>query len=200
MQELSSFSPAEGRALRLGIQQRYLTFNRLAKAPHAELESIFRAGHAPTLEQLDGWEFRGWNTRDITSLLGIRKFRKGFTRQSGLHQADEMIGYNVNVRQNALHAPHLALPNELEAFRHGYFLVTPYDGTGLETHTDCLLLDYHRAPLGSPLHPGRVLKDFIVQVDPQNPDLLLGKAYVQLRAISFFASFFVLERYNTIGR
>jgi hypothetical protein len=62
------------------------------------------------------------------------------------------------------------------------------------------LLDYQRGPIGSPLHPGRVLKDFVVQLDPEDPDLLLGKAYAKVGPLSVFVSFFVLERYNRIGR
>ncbi|MCK6509324.1 hypothetical protein L6R29_05055 [Myxococcota bacterium] len=185
---------------RAGVLHRYLTYYRLAQMSNTELERLFAQGTHPPLESLDGWEFRGWNTNPLTRPLMIRKFRKGFCFQSGLHAEGEMIGYNVSVRQNGMRDPHLALPNELDAFRHGYFLVTPYTGGGLEPHRDALLLDYQRGPIGSPLHPGRVLKDFVVQLLPDDPDLLLGKAYAQIGPLSVFVSFFVLERYNRAGR
>ena len=50
----------------------------LALAGNDELEQVMRMGVMPDLDSLADWEFKGYNTADITSLLGIRKFKKGF--------------------------------------------------------------------------------------------------------------------------
>jgi hypothetical protein len=54
-----------------------------------------------------------------------------------------------------------------------------------------LLLDYGlggNGPFGPPL------RDYIVQVYPDNADLLLGKAYLALGPLRIPAGFFILER------
>ena len=57
-----------------------------------------------------------------------------------------------------------------------------------------MLLDYR---LGNPkagLFDGGGLKDFVVQVDVNNPDLLLGKAYTSIGPVTTAVGFFVVER------
>ena len=50
----------------------------LAVADNQNLERVMRMGIRPSLQSLAGWEFRGYNTLDLTGLLGFRKFKKGF--------------------------------------------------------------------------------------------------------------------------
>lgn len=159
-------------------------------------ETIMRTGTAPTFESLVGWEFRGANGSVLTRLIGIRKFAKGFyegpDRAKG--PTPHIQGYNVIVRQNADEAPHLYSPSDEKPHRHGYYRVhAPVAGARDSYYPNALLLDYGlggNGPFGPPL------RDYIVQVYPDNPDLLLGKAYVALGPLRIPVGFFILERYR----
>ena len=181
-----------------GVNYHYLTFKRLVNASTRELEDILVQGIMPDINALEGWEFRGCNTLPITRLMGIRKFKKGFIRNPN-NAPDEIYGYNVPVEQNRTFDPHMAIPNECNPKKFGFFLVSPKRQMGADDiHHNALLLDYGRG--NNPFYePAKLLRDFVVQVDPQNPDLFLGKAYIALGSKRVFVSFFVLERYNKIG-
>jgi len=56
-----------------------------------------------------------------------------------------------------------------------------------------VLLDYGRGG-NKPWDPTRGLRDYVVQVDPSNPDLFLGKAYYALGPLRVHSNFFILER------
>ena len=183
-----------------GVRHRYLTFRRLVESSWAELDAIFARGVTPQVEDLQGWEFRGVNTSRRTRLLGIRKFKKGFYQDEEHPDPFERIGYNVPVRQNATFRPHLALPNELEPKRFGYFLVTLGRPPGPDNlHPEALMLDYSRGPANGWVDPSNLLRDYLIQVDPNNRDLFLGKAYTAIGPARVFVGYFVLERYNQIG-
>ncbi len=183
-------------------QHHYHTFRTLLNASHIELEKIFQKGLTPKLSDLEGWEFKGANTLLVAPLLRIKKFKKGFYRDKTTSK-HELYGYNVSVRQNNIDYPYLALPNELHPKHFGFFLVTPSRPYGPDNlHPHALMLDYSRGPQNPQWDPSNTLRDYIVQVDPTNFDLFLGKAYLALPKIPFkrlFVSFFVLERYNIIG-
>ena len=51
-----------------------------------------------------------------------------------------------------------------------------------------------RARVGS--DPSQVLRDYVVQVDPDNRDLYLGKAYVAAGPLRIPTSFFIIERFH----
>ena len=54
-----------------------------------------------------------------------------------------------------------------------------------------------RAWGGNPaLDPTQVLRDYVVQVDPKNPDLFLGKAYGAFGPLRIPTNFFILERFR----
>lgn len=183
------------------IRHRYLTYHRLAQSSVAELDTIFAQGRMPQLDHLADWEFRGWNVALLPKILGFQKFKKGFFREPHSHRPDQLFGYNVMVRQNALHRPHFATPNELEPRCHGHYLVTPIDPASRDNfHPNSLLLDYGRGPQNPLWDPSSVLRDYLVQVDPNNPDLFLGKAYLALGPTRIFSNYFVIERYNRRGR
>ncbi len=55
-----------------------LSFAKLAEMNNGELDSLMAAGAAPALEEVAGFEFRGWNNNAATKLFGTRKFKKGF--------------------------------------------------------------------------------------------------------------------------
>lgn len=183
------------------VRHRYFTFPRLAQMSLSELKEVFDNGETPDVNELQGWEFRGWNVGKITRLLGFQKFRKGFLPSDGGLHPRQCMGYNVIVEQNGLRDPHLALPDELNPKRHGYYLATPCEVYGQENlHPHALLLDYGRGEGDDPFyHPARLLRDYLVQVEAGNPDLYLGVAYLALGPTRVFSGYFVLERYNMIG-
>ena len=158
----------------------------------AELEEVFQKGDMPRLDALAGWEFRGTNQPSWASLLGIRKFIKGFWRAKD----GQVMGYNCPVVQNGLEKRWLARPLDHEPKRFGFYLVEPVDASARDNaYLHAVLLDYGRGGNGQ-LDPTRGLRDYLVQVSPNNPDLFLGKAYYALGPARVATNFFILERHR----
>jgi hypothetical protein len=164
----------------------------------AERDALMRAGVAPRFPDLEGWEFDGTNTGAITDLLGIRKFKKGFYR--GLPRSPGgpepfLQGYNVVVAQNGLGAPHVPVPDVERARRHGFFRVYAVQPGSVDSiYPNALLLDYGLG--GNGLQPSALLRDYLVQVYPDDRDLLLGRAFLALGKLRVPAGYFVLRRAN----
>lgn len=158
-------------------------------------EALMMSGTAPRFEDLVGWEFAGANALVLTRLVGIRKFVKGFYEgapRSAVGPTPFIQGYNVNVRQNADDAEHLYAPSDERPKRHGFYRVhAPVPGARDARYPNALLLDY---ALGGNGIFGPPLRDYLVQVYPDDPELLLGKAYVALGPLRVPVSFFVLRR------
>jgi len=171
-------------------------YEELCQMKDKELEEIFRQGKTPEFKNLIGWEFRGYNVPYITEILGFRKFKKGFFVGPGQSpEGAEIMGYNVLVLQNGFFGKWIALPDENYPKRYGFYLVYKVRPEEPDNkYPNALLLNYGKAKNG--LHPARFLRDYLVQPDPDNPDLYLGKAYFALGPLRVFPSFFVLERYN----
>lgn len=175
---------------------RYTWIDLVRNVSNGVRETVMRNGTAPAYESLVGWEFAGANALILTRLIGIRKFVKGFY-EGGTDRAPSgptpfIQGYNVNVRQNADDAEHLYAPSAEKPKRHGYYRVhAPLAGARDAFYPNALLLDYG---LGGNGLFGPPLRDYIVQVYPDDPDLLLGKAYVALGPVRVPVSFFVLRR------
>jgi len=168
-------------------------FEALCLLPDRQLEELMRSGTAPTFESLAGWEFDGYNTGKIA--FAIRKFRKGYYSDPDL-PAGEIGGYNVNISQSG------GMRSEWEAVikggkpqRHSYFRVYPVREHEQDNlYPNGLLLNYH-SPRTPWWNPASRLRDYLVQIYPDNPDLLLGKAYAALPGGKrIFVSFFVLQR------
>jgi hypothetical protein len=172
-----------------------MTYEELCKAGHAELARLGRQGTPPALSDLVGWEFRGYNTNPGAELLRIRKFKKGFADDP--NNSDTLAGYNVIVRQNGLNAAWISKMRHGEPHRHAPFTVRPLRPGECKDHENALLLDY-KLPGKLPMDPSWILTDYLVQVYPDNPDLLLGIAYAEVGPVKVFGSFFVAERYNHI--
>ena len=168
-----------------------LDFITLALASNAELEEYMKRGIAPDVRKLVGWRFKGYNTLDVTTILGFRKFKKGFfSKEPPPHEGAPIWGYNVDVKQNGLVDPWI----EKGKPPYGFYRVYRVDPASRDNlYPNALLLDYGQGG-NPPYDPSRFLRDYLVQVDPDNPDLLLGKAYVALGPVRVFVSFFVLER------
>jgi len=167
----------------------------LCLADAASLETVMRAGVLPDLEKLSGWEFRGYNTPDLMSVLGIRKFKKGFFRDART-PAGHLGGYNVKTRQSPLGAPWVDVTRGADSFKFGWYDVRPVDlAEPHNKYPNAVLIDYDvdRNPA---LDPTRLLRDYLSQVYADNPDLYLGKAYLALGPMPVYVSWFVLERSN----
>lgn len=168
------------------------TYSSLCHASNAELEAVLKAGVRPKLDALGGSEFRGFNTPAITRLLGIRKFKKGFRR--GDHTpAGTLDGYNVRERQSSFEEPWIDVEKNGAPYRHGFYRVVEPTGAWAAKYPGAWLLDYSLGE-NAIYDPAQLLRDFLTQVDPKNPDLLLGTAYLALGPLWFHASYFVLDR------
>jgi hypothetical protein len=105
-------------------------------------------------------------------------------------------GYNCAVIQNAVEEPWIGRPDPARPDRFGYYHVAAVDPTARDNaYLHAVLLDYGRDGNAS-FDPTRGLRDYLVQVDPAQPDLFLGKAYYALGPARLGVSFFVLERFR----
>ena len=167
----------------------------LEAAPWDEIEKTFMRGATPDMDALVGWEFRGINRfplypLPIPNLLGIKKFVKGFYR------ADDgrVMGYNCPVEQNVLDGRWRTKPSDTSPKRFGFYEVHEVDATSRDNfYLHAVLLNYGKGG-NKPLDPTSGLRDYLVQVDPANPDLFLGKAYYALGPARLRTNFFILER------
>jgi hypothetical protein len=163
----------------------------LEKMSMAELDRIFMRGTTPDVDALVGWEFRGMNglvfMLPITRPLGIKKFVKGFVRD----EDGRVMGYNCAVRNNALDGRWNVRPK-----RFGFYEVNPVDPTARDNkYLHALMLDYSKG--NNPItDPSAVLRDYLVQIDPANPDLFIGKAYMAFGPLRLRSNFFFLERFR----
>ncbi|MBA3463847.1 MAG: hypothetical protein H0T46_28075 [Deltaproteobacteria bacterium] len=166
----------------------------LEATSRAGLETIFQNGSMPDLEGLVGWEFRGINRLPLNfipfgQLVGIKKFLKGFFRGGD----GRVMGYNSPVdSSNALDGRWNIKPKKF-----GFYEVHEVDATARDNeYLHALLLDYGKGG-NKPYDVTRGLRDYLVQVSPDNPDLLLGKAYFAVGPARIGAlNFFILERHR----
>jgi hypothetical protein len=164
----------------------------LERATRAELELAMVRGETPELDGLVGWEFRGINHPAWARLAGIKKFVKGFFRD----EDGRVMGYNSPVVQNVLDGRWRTTPSDTAPRRFGFYEVAPVDPTRRDNaYLHALLLDYGRGG-NRRWDPTRGLRDYVVQVDPGNPDLLLGKAYYALGPLRVHSNYFILERFR----
>lgn len=168
-------------------------YRSLCLGPEADRDAAMAKGVPPDPESMMGWEFYGYNTMAITVALGIRKFKKGFYRRG--KGRTPMAGYNVKIKPAVLDGPwNAGGPGGAYV---GYFDCTTAVKEGL--HPGSLLLDYG-ADSRNMLFDGSFLRDYVVQPDPKNPDVLLGKAYAALGGARIPVSYFVLQRAHAISQ
>lgn len=171
----------------------------LALASNAELEDVMRRGVTPDPTKIAGWEFKGWNTWDLTSMLGIRKFKKGFYQEDPASDPGQGLqGYNVQIVSNGLGDPWFDKIKKGNSVKHGWYDCFPVRLSDVDNkYPNALLINYAcgRNPAGD---PSSFLRDYIVKPYPDNDDLMLGKAFVALPAtpLRVFVSYFILERHN----
>jgi hypothetical protein len=165
-------------------------FYELIGMRKADLEKVFLRGSMPKLEKLAGWEFRGMNHPRWARLAGIKKFMKGFYWET----KDNLHGYNCPVIQNSNESDWIFKDSAEDPGRFGYYRVAPVDEQAKDNaYLNSVLLNYGEG--GNPVYdPSRNLRDYLVQVDPDNEDLYLGKAYYALGPARVPTNFFLLER------
>jgi len=164
------------------------TLKDLAKLSDKELEEIFRNGKTPDPEKLVGWEFRGYNVPFFTKILGIKKFKKGFYKRN-----DEYWGYNIQIYQGPIDEPWRCKPVDHNPRRMGFFSVKEVTPDGPENkEPDALIFNYGDGKNWP--WEGSFLRDYLKQVDPDNYDLYLGKAYTAIGRARIAPSFFIVER------
>jgi hypothetical protein len=174
------------------------TYEALCLARNEDLEHVMRCGGTPDLAKLSGWEFRGFNTPEILQLAGIRKFKKGFYRVDPTrpHQ-DGVQGYNVNVVQGTLGDPWIDAEKNGRPVRMGWYEVQKVNLADPDNkYPNAALINYGASDKNAALDTTRLLRDYLVQVYPNNPDLYLGKAFLTFGPLRLFVSYFVLERHN----
>lgn len=173
-------------------------FVALCLETNDRLERLIRMGQQPDMSGLVGWEFKGYNVLEAAEVLGIRKFKKGFYLEDP--DADTSLGitgYNVQVHPNTLGEPWIDKTRQGEPVRHGWFDVYPVSLSERDNkYPNALLLNYGLSPKNVVLDPSRGLRDYLVQLYTDNPDLLLGKATYALGPLRVALNFFVLERHN----
>ncbi len=173
---------------------RYTWLEILQDIGNGRREAMMQSGIAPRFSDLAGWEFGGGNAVPLFRLIGIRKFVKG--SYEGPPRAAKgpepfIQGYNVDVKNNGDDEPHV-FKNEAKPKRYGFYRVhRVVEGARDSRYPNALLLDYG---LGGNGIFGPPLRDYLVQVYPDDPDLLLGKAYLNVLGLRIPTSFFVLKR------
>ena len=167
----------------------------LADRSKAALAAVFASGDPPEVSALTGFEFRGFNHPRATALLGIRKFIKVFY----LDRSGQPFGCNTPVEQNGLQAEWLPRPSADRPRRYAFFLVEPPDPDASDPlRRDAALLDYGRG--GNRVYdPSRVLRDYLVRVEPGSDELLLGKAYFLVAGARLAHTYFLIERYRPLA-
>jgi hypothetical protein len=167
-------------------------FDDLVRMPRLELDRVMAAGARPTREALAGWEWRGFNPPVFAKVLGFQKFVKGFF----VDELDRLAGYNLFVDRprGGPGRPWHPKGGGAPSTRHGFYDVVPVvAGTRYDDFPNAVLLDYGSGR-NSPWNPESRIRDFLVQVDPYNPDLYLGKAFLDLGMTRVFSNFFILDR------
>jgi hypothetical protein len=181
------------------------SYRDLCTSSKAELEKLMAVARGPALELLSGWEFRGFNVlapheKAVMWVLGNVRFIKCFfpAPNAAPGSSEPLRGYNLKVRNGGLDEPWATRPNEEKPSRMGNYRVYPTrNRPGKNRYPNAVFLDYAQPENG--LFSGRTIDDYLVQPDPQNPDLLLGKAFTHLGVMTP-ATFFVLERLQKHAR
>jgi hypothetical protein len=174
------------------VSQAYLDLARRSKT---QLAAVFASGSPPDVSALTGFEFRGFNQPPATALLGIRKFIKAFY----LDRAGQPFGCNTPVVQNGLQAEWLARPSADRPRRYAFFQVQPPDPRATDPlRHDAAFLDYGRG--GNRAYDvARLLRDYLVRVEPGSDELLLGKAYFLVAGARLAHTYFLIERYRPLA-
>ncbi len=165
-------------------------FDRLALSDERDLATVFASAPPPRFDAIAGWTWRGYNIDPITRFLGIRKFMKAFFTTE--HGAE---GCNLRVFQSALAAPWVPRTRHGKPDAFAFYLVSDQDEPRrLEANPRALVIDYAASPRNPVYHVERVIRDYLVQPEAGDPDVLLGRAYLGIGRMRLASSFFVIAR------
>jgi len=177
------------------------TYDSLAQASSAELESILLTGKPPDLEQLNGFIYYGWNHEWIGNLSG-KKFKKGFMKKDGGN-----FGYNEIVIQDKTgyagewnqHINSDGKPTQLGYFRTSYVRNEPPVRLN-ERYLNLGYFDYDIPHMHKwYLSFFKVIRDFVVLPNEGDNTLLLCKAYLRVFPfLNIFYCYFQLGRREPI--
>jgi hypothetical protein len=168
----------------------------LSKAGARRLQKLLRAGEAPDIPGLVGWEYHGVNMpATLPKLLGIRRFIKGF--EAGPEGG--VAGYNQQVVGSAFDLPWTPRRQRDGRDRYAPFAVRPVAPDGCDSrYPRAVLFDYGAAPEPEP-GLARRLRDYVVRVVPGSDELLLGRAYLTVGSRRIPVGWFAIERAHPIG-
>jgi hypothetical protein len=174
------------------VSARYVELAGMAKP---ELDAMFAAGDTPDVRALTGFEFRGYNYPRAAAVLGIRKFIKAFY----LDSSQRPFGCNTPVARRAAGDDWLPRPSADRPKRYAFFLVEPASPAAPDPlRRGAVLLDYARGG-NPPYQIARILRDYLVRVEPGSDDLLLGKAFFVVAGARLASSYFLIERYRPLA-
>ncbi len=175
-------------------------FEDLATKSLKELSEIHANSAAPTWDSIKGWEFRGYNrlpalAHGIMWMLSNIRFIKVFYEDQDL--GGQRSGVNLQVTRGGLKDPWVCRPGPggVGVGKVGYYQVRDPGEVGAKDYcAHGLFIDYD--PERNTLLTGKGLKDFLVQPDPNNPDVLLGQAFMTGLPIKQSPTYFILERFQ----
>ncbi len=188
------------------------TFQSLTSMTPAELEGVFAQGKAPNFSSVIGHEFRGWNVfgdvpaKVIGGVMGIQRFCKGFFVRGGVQAGVDVDvlpsieGYNVKIKRGTRDQAWAGIPDDKNPTRHSFYAVYPAGDFGKNRagrFPNAIFLDYSEGKPQNNLFTGSTIKDFIVEVNDGDRDVLLGKALTAVGPI-VNSGFFVLERLRKV--
>lgn len=173
-------------------------FVSLCLAEGRELEAVLRRARGPDLAGLAGWEWKGYLASELAIVAGLSKLKIGFYLEDrGRDPALGICGYDVPCHANTLGEPWIERTRRGEPLRLGWFDVYPVSLAARDNrYPKAVLLDHSTSPSALALDPLRTLRAYLAQVYPDEPDLLVGKAYVALGAARLWPTYLVLERHN----
>jgi hypothetical protein len=173
-----------------------ITFEALTTYDNKRLEPFMTSGPSPAIDDLLGFDFQGWNIASTTTILGTRKFFKGFFGTAGQPTG---WGYNMPAVQNAREAPWSPKLKDGQPTRYFFYKVLPGTAVRDAVFPKTLVVDYRGWPKYFVLNPVKYTVDYLVRPDPANRDLLVGKSYSQVLGLKIFLGFFILKRYGRSG-
>ncbi len=165
-------------------------FDELCRSSEAELRKVFKSGIRPDPDKLDGYAFRGFNVTPVAKALGFQKFVKCFFRVS---PAGSLEGCNLWVKPSSPRNEWVLA----ERKPHGFYVVeTDWDESWGPSQKNAVRIDYAASLRNHPLNPERLIVDYLVQPDPEDPDCYLGKAFLGWGKLRIFSNYFVLSRHE----
>lgn len=163
---------------------------KLVRTSPRELRRLMLRGERPDFDRLCGWEFRGTNLPATSALLGLRRFRKGFTTDD----RGTPVGYNKSVPGTDLTTPWTPREQRDGRLAFAWFAVRDVDPEAVDNrYLQALLLDYAAVPEPEP-GLARRLRDYVVRVEPGRDDILLGHADLAWGHRRLPVGWFALER------